>query len=114
MRRRFAELGPVAERFLDGLVRDQRYGRRQALGTLALQSTYARADLLAALDRAVRFGAYSLDAVERILAASAKPQNVLDALADRERERLPEHLRDDPVTPRPTTEYRTLGEDHAP
>ncbi len=114
LRTRFGELGPVAARFLDGLLRDQRYGRRQAVRVLALQSTYARGDLLAALERAVRFGAYSLDAVERILAASARPQNVLDALADRERERLPEHLRDDPVTPRPTTEYRTLGEEHAP
>ena len=114
LRQRFAELGPVAERFLDGLVRDQRYGKRQAFATLALQSTYARVDLLAALERAVRFGAYSLDAVERILAASARPRNILDALADRERERLPEHLRDEPVTPRPTTEYRTLGEGHAP
>ncbi len=114
LRTRFGELGPVAARFLDGLLRDQRYGRRQAVRVLALQSTYARGDLLAALERAVRFGAYSLDAAERILAASARPQNVLDALADRERERLPEHLRDDPVTPRPTTEYRTLGEEHAP
>ena len=114
LRTRFGELGSVAARFLDGLLRDQRYGRRQAVRILALQGTYARGDLLAALDRAVRFGAYSLDAVERILAARAKPQSILDALADRERERLPEHLRDDPVVPRPTTEYRTLGEDHAP
>jgi transposase len=111
LRQRFAELGPSAERFLDGLVRDQRYGKRQAFQTLALQSTYARVDLLAALERAVRFGAYSLNAVERILAAQAQPQSSLDALADRERRRLPEHLRDDPVTPRPTTDYRTLGED---
>jgi hypothetical protein len=112
LRQRFAELGPSAERFLDGLLRDQRYGKRQAFKTLALQSTYARVDLLAALDRAVRFGAYSLDAIERILAASAQPQSILDALADRDRERLPAHLRDEPVTPRPTTEYRTLGENH--
>lgn len=114
LRQRFAELGPIAERFLDGLLRDQRYGRRQAFKTLALQSTYARADLLAALERAVRFGAYSLDAIERILAASAQPQSSLDAWADRERERLPAHLRDEPVTPRPTTAYRTLGENHDP
>jgi len=112
LRQRFAELGPIAERFLAGLLRDQRYGRRQAFKTLALQSSYARVDLLAALERAVRFGAYSLDAVERILAAHARPQSILDALADRERERLPAHLRDEPVTPRPTTEYRTLGERH--
>jgi transposase len=112
LRRRFAELGPIASCFLDGLIRDQRYSKEQAFKVLALQSTYARVDLLAALDRAVRFGAYSLDAIERILAASAKPQSILDALADRERERLPAHLRDEPVMPRPTTEYRSLGENH--
>jgi transposase len=117
LRERFAELGPLAGRFLDGLIRDQRYSNQQAFQILALQSTYARADLLAALERAVRFGAYSLNAIERILAAQAKPQSILDALADRERRRLPDHLRDDPVAPRSTTEYRNLVEDsddHAP
>jgi transposase len=111
LRERFAELGPLAERFLDGLIRDQRYGYQQAFKILALQSTYARVDLLAALERAVRFGAYSLNAVERILAAQAQPQSRLDALADRERRHLPDHLRDNPVSPRPTTEYRTVVED---
>lgn len=117
LRQRFTELGPIAERFLDGLLRDSRQARSQAARVLALLSTYARPDWLAALERAVRFGAYSVDAVERILAAQAKPQSILDAWADRERRRLPEHLRDEPVTPRPTTEYRTLVEestDHAP
>ena len=111
LRERFAELGPLAGRFLDGLIRDQRYSNQQAFKILALQSTYARADLLAALERAVRFGAYSLNAVERILAARATPQSILDALADRERRHLPDHLRDDPVIPRPTTEYRNLVEE---
>lgn len=50
LRERFAQLGPVAGRFLDGLLRDQRYHQQQALKILALQATYARADLLAALD----------------------------------------------------------------
>lgn len=117
LRERFAELGPLAGRFLDGLIRDQRYSKEQAFKILALQSTYARVDLLAALERAVRFGAYSLNAIERILAAQARPQSILDTLADRERRHLPAHLRDDPVTPRPTTEYRHLVEestDHGP
>jgi transposase len=117
LRERFAELGPLAGRFLDGLIRDQRYSNPQAFKILALQSTYARVDLLAALERAVRFGAYSLNAIERILAAQAKPQGILDALADRERRHLPDHLRDNPVSPRPTTEYRNLVEestDHGP
>jgi transposase len=116
LRDRFAALGPPAGRFLDGLIRDQRYGHQQAFKILALQSTYARVDLLAALERAVRFGAYSLNAVERILAARAQPQSLLAALADRERRHLPDHLRDNPVSPRPTTEYRPVVEesiDHA-
>ena len=111
LRERFAELGPLALTFLDGLWRDQRQARSQSARVLALLSTYARSDWLAALERAVRFGAYSLDAVERILAAQAKPRSILDMLAERERRHLPDHLRDDPVTPRPTTEYHTLVED---
>jgi transposase len=117
LRERFAELGPVAARFLDGLLASQRYGREQAVKVLALQSSYARADVLAALERAVRFGAYSLGAVERILAAQAQPQSVLEALADADRRRLPAHLSDNPVSPRPTTDYHRLTEeatDHGP
>ena len=60
--------------------------------------------------RAVRFGAYSLNAVERILAVQAQPKGVLDTLADQERRRLPPHLRDNPVSPRPTTDYQHLVE----
>jgi transposase len=111
LRDRFAELGPVAARFLEGLLGSQRYGREQAHKVLALQSSYARADVLAALERAVRFGAYSLGAVERILAAQAQPKSVLEALADQERRRLPPHLSDNPVSPRPTTAYHRLGEE---
>ena len=44
---------------------------------LALLGTYARADLIAALKRAVRYGAYSFNAVERILAVQARPKTVL-------------------------------------
>jgi transposase len=117
LRERFAELGPVAARFLDGLLGSQRYGREQAVKILALHSSYARTDVLAALERAVRFGAYSLGAVERILAAQAQPRSVLETLADQERQRLPSHLSDNPVSPRPTTDYHRLVEeptDHGP
>jgi transposase len=107
---RFAELGPLAERFLAGLLAGQRYGKGQAFKVLALLGSYARADLLAALERAVRFGAYSLNAVERILAVQAQPKSALETLADQERQRLPPHLRDNPVSPRPTTDYQHLVE----
>jgi transposase len=117
LRERFAELGPVAARFVDGLLASQRYGREQAVKVLALQSSYARADVLAALERAVRFGAYSLGALERILAAQAQPKSVLETLADQERRRLPARLSDNPVSPRPTTDYHGLADGetaHAP
>jgi transposase len=110
LRERFSELGTSARRFLDGLLRDQRCGKNQARRVLALLGTYARKDLLAALDRAVRFGAYSAQAVERILAAQARPKSVLEALADDDRRRL-QPLLDEPVSPRSTAEYQQLCEE---
>lgn len=110
LRERFAELGPPARRFLDGLLRDQRCGKSQARRVLALLGTYAGKDLLAALERAVRFGAYSANAVERILAAQAQPKTVLQALADEERRHL-QPLLQEPVPPRSTAEYQRLVED---
>ncbi len=109
LRERFAELGPSARRFLDGLLRDQRYGKSQARRVLALLGTYAGKDLLAALERAVRFGAYSVGAVERILAAQAQPKTVLQTLADAQRRHV-QPLLDNPVPPRSTAEYQPLCE----
>jgi hypothetical protein len=109
LRERFAELGPTARRFLDGLLRDQRCGKAQARKVLALLGSYAHADLLAALDRAVRFGAYSATAVERILAVQARPKSVLEVLAEEERRRLPA-LGHEPVPPRPLSDYQPLIE----
>lgn len=108
LRERFAELGPVAVRFLEGLVQAQRYSKEQAHRVLALLSTYTRADVVAALERAVRYGAYSLAAVERILAAQARPRTVLEALAEEERRSLPTAFTADPVPPRPTSDYQPL------
>jgi transposase len=108
LRERYAELGAVAERFLEGVLRQQRYGKDHAQRVLALLGTYARADMLAALERAVRYGAYSHTAVERILAVQAQPRSLLQTLADEGRQQLPPVLDDPPVTPRPTTHYQPL------
>jgi transposase len=110
LRERFVELGPVADRFLNGLLRDQRYGKSQARRVLALLGTYSGQDWLAALQRAVRFGAYAANAVERILAAQAQPKTVLQILAEEERRHL-QPLLQEPVPPRSTAEYQRLGED---
>ena len=48
---------------------------------LGLLSIYHREDLARALERACRYRAFSWSAVERILAAQAKPRSAMEALA---------------------------------
>jgi len=105
---RFAEFGPLGPRFLSGLVQAKRFGWDQAHKVLELLTVYRRADVQAALERAVRFGAFSLHSVQRILAATARPRPVLEVLAEEERRRLEPLLRENPVEPRPLGEYQHL------
>ena len=74
MRARFGELGEIGLRFLEGLLKKQRYGKQQAQRALMLTSGYHRGDVLAALERAVRYHAYSVSSLERILNAQATPK----------------------------------------
>jgi transposase len=108
LRQRFEELGPVAVQFLDGLLGKQVQGKLQAQHLLALLAHYQRADGLAALERAVRFGAFSLAAVRRILAAQARPRPLLDELAEAQRDTLDPLLRQEPIAPRPPSAYQAL------
>jgi transposase len=105
---RFAQLGETGRRFLEGLLRTQRYGKDQAQRVLALLGTYSQGDLIAALERATRYGAYSHAAVDRILSVQAQPKSVLEALAEEERRHLPPWLDEEPVAPRPTSDYQLL------
>ena len=105
---RFAELGPAASRFLEGLLKTHRMGKDQAQRVLALLETYRKADLTVALERAARFGAFSLRSVERILAAQAQPKTPLESLGDQQQQHLREILEDRPVPPRPTADYEQL------
>ena len=108
LRERFAQLGPLAVRFLESLLAAQRYGWDQAQKVLALLGTYRREDLLAALQRAVRYGAFSAKSVERILAVQARPKTCWDRMAEEEPSHLKDLLSDDPTPPRPATEYQDL------
>ena len=105
---RFAELGPDGPRFLEDLVRARRYGRDEAHRVLGLLATYARTDVIAALERACHYRAFSLTAVERILAAQAQPKSPLDALADAAQPQAAALVADAPVPPRATGDYLTL------
>lgn len=108
LRQCFTELGPAASRFLDGLLTTHRLGKDQAQRVLALLETYRKADLSSALERAARFGAFSLRSVERILAAQAQPKTPLESLGDQQQQHLREILQDRPVPPRPTADYEQL------
>jgi hypothetical protein len=103
-------LGEPGRPFLEGLLRAQRYGKDQTQRVLALLGTYTRSDLIAALERAVRYGAYSHAAVERILGVQARPRTILEALAEDERRQIPPWLGEDLVSPRPTSVYQYLCE----
>lgn len=65
-------------------------------------------DVLAAVERALRYGAFSHGAVERILAVQAKPKSLLEMLADEERKHLEPLLTAESIPPRPTSEYQSL------
>ena len=78
---------------------------------LGLLTVYRREDLMQALERAGRYRAFSWSAVERILAAQAKPRSAMEALAIEAREQLDEILRQVPLAPRSTAEYQALLED---
>jgi transposase len=108
LRQRFGELGPIAVQFLDGLLAKQTQGKLQAQQLLALVAHYQRDDVLAALERAVRFGAFSLAAIRRILAAQARPKRLLDELAELHKDGLDPRLRQEPIGPRPTSDYQHL------
>jgi transposase len=113
LRQRFAEFGSEGVRFFDELLRARRNGKDEAARVLGLLSVYRREDLVRALERAGRYRAFSWSAVERILAAQAKPRSAMEALAIEAREQLDDILRQIPLPPRSTAEYQALLEETA-
>jgi transposase len=105
---RFAEFGTTGTRFLEGLLGSSRFGKNQAERVLSLAAAYSRADVLQALERAVQYGAFSLQAIVRILAVRGRPKTPLDALADDHRSYLDRVLEGTPTPPRPITDYQAL------
>src|SRR5713226_813017 len=113
LQQRFAEFGPAGVRFFEELLRARRNGKDEAARVLGLLTIYRREDLTRALERAGRYRAFSWSAVERILAAQAKPRSAMEALTIEAREQLNEMLRQIPLDPRPTAEYQALLEETA-
>jgi transposase len=113
LEQRFAEFGPDGLRFFSALLHARRNGKDEAARVLGMLTIYRREDLARALERAVRYRAFSWSAVERILAAQAKPRSAMEALAVDARDQLDEILRQVPLGPRSTAEYQALLEEMA-
>src|SRR5271154_6416069 len=111
LKQRFAEFGSEGVLFLDELVRTRRRGKDEAARVLGLLATYHREDLARALQRAVRCRAFSWSAVERILAAQARPRSGWESLQAEAQDQLDEFLRQSPVSTRSTAEYQALLEE---
>jgi len=108
LKQRFAEFGAEGILFFEQLVKTRRYGKEEACRVLGLLSSYHREDLQGALERAARYRAFSLSAVERILAAQARPKLACESLEQEAREHLQELFRQSPVSMRPAEEYQEL------
>jgi len=113
LKERFAEFGPDGVLFFDELVRTRRCGKNEAARVLGLLATYHREDLARALERATRYRAFSWSAVERILAAQARPRSVWESLEAEAQEQLKEILRQTPLSARSTAEYQPLLDETA-
>ena len=86
---RMGQLGEVGVAFAAGVVQRQRYRGRHLAVVLGLQEQYSADDLLAALQRALRYRAFDANIVQRILDASARPR----VLPDTQRQAAAEWLR---------------------
>jgi hypothetical protein len=113
LKQRFAEFGPEGVVFLDELIRVRRCGKDEAARVLGLLAIYRREDLVRALERAARYRAFSWSAVERILAAQARPRSGWESLAVEARDQLSEILRQSSLDARSTAEYQPLLEETA-
>src|SRR6202051_2760209 len=111
LKQRFAAFGAEGVLFLDELVRTRRRGKEEAGRVLGLLAIYQREDLARALQRAVRYRAFSWSAVERILAAQSRPRSGWESLQAEAQEQLDEILRQSPVATRSTAEYQALLEE---
>jgi transposase len=110
---RFTEFETVGSRFLEGLLREARCGKSQAEQVLALVADYPRRDVLAALERAVRYGAFSLSAIKRILAATSQTLPPWETQAEEHKAYLQNLLRGEQSAPRLTSEYQDLLQESA-
>ena len=108
LRERFTELGESGCRFFAGLLAKQRNVKHQAAQVLALLHAYPKADVLAAMERAIVYHAFSFSSLERILAHQGTPKATWQQLSANEQETILRLTQSDPIAPRHSQEYQDL------
>ncbi|MCP4244490.1 MAG: IS21 family transposase [bacterium] len=110
---RMTALGDAGAAFAVGVCKNKRLRGMHLARVLAHQERYAVHDIVAALERAVRYRAFSEHTVTRILEATASPRLLPDTLADAAMERLRRELAHTDVPPRAMSAYARAirGED---
>ena len=114
IRQRYAELGPIASQFLEGLLAKQRCGKRDAQQILGLLQVYSHRDILAAMSRAIQFHAYGYQSLERILAHVGTPKSSWQRLSEAEQAALKRLTESEPIGPRRSEDYQKLLDDFPP
>lgn len=102
---RMAELGEAGAAFAKGVCERQRTRGVHLAAVLAHKERYALDDLVAALERAVRYRAFSAHTVTRILETIASPRVLPDTLASASMERLRRDLAHTDVPPRAMSDF---------
>jgi hypothetical protein len=108
LRARYAELGPVASDYLEGLFRKCRNGKHEAQRVLTLLHAYSLEDLLAAMSRSIQYHAYGFQSLERILAHFGTPKASWESLSEQEQQAIQRIAETDPIGPRSSEEYQQL------
>lgn len=111
---RMTELGECGVAFAAGVCRRKRFRGVHLARTLALQERYSLDDMVSALQRAVRFGAFDAERVTRILELTATPRVLPDTTVEGSLERLRQDLAHADVSPRKLDEYQRAFRGEAP
>lgn len=105
---RFAAWGPSAETFARRLQQQKRQAGPELAYLLGLQLTWSADTIVAAIEHATRYDAYSARAIERILEARFSPRTLTEQIADSSRDRIRKVMKDHPVTARDLRSYDVL------
>ena len=100
---RMGELGEIGALFAAGVLERQRYRGSHLAAVLGLVARYSADDLIAALERAVRYRAFDGKVVKRILEASARPRSLPEDTEQAARARLASMIT--PTKPRSLSPY---------